>query len=123
MVASVAAALDATPFRALPRLAAGPAAAAAAVCVAAAAGAALATVFQTKGGFWPDLALPDLSRLFRPDRLAHIASKDALADLGLAAAKVVALGWAAWTTIRGDFLTLRVLLMAKPADQLARAFD
>jgi flagellar biosynthesis protein FlhB len=122
-VASAAGALDSTPFRALPGLAAGPAAAAAAVCAAAAAGAAIATMAQTKGGLWPHLPFPDLSRLFRPDRLTHFASKDTLVDLGLAAAKVVALGWAAWTSVRGDFMTLRGLLDARPAEQLTHAFE
>jgi flagellar biosynthesis protein FlhB len=122
-VASAAGTLDATPFRTLPGLALGPAAAAAAVCAAAAAAAIVATLAQTKGGVWPQLPFPDLSRLANPGRITKIFSKEGLSDLGLAAAKVVALGGAAWTTVRGDFLTLRALLDARPPDQLARAFE
>ncbi len=121
-VEGVAGALPSTPFRALPQLAAGPAAAAAAVCAAAAVGGTLVTLVQTKGEFWPHLPLPDFSRIFNPSRLARFLSKELLADLGVAAVKVVALAWAAWTSIRGDFMTLSGLLGAAPADQLARTF-
>lgn len=118
----VAGALDTTPFRALPGLAGGPAAAAAAVCAAAAAASALVTLVQTKGGFWPERWMPDLSRLFNPARVTAFASKQTLADLGLAVVKVVALGWAAWSSVHGEFLTLPRLLQASPGEQLAAAF-
>lgn len=119
-VSTAAGSLDATPFRALLGLAARPAAATAGVCLAAAAAGSLAILAQTKGGFWPDLPFPDLNRLFNPGKLTHIVSKDALVDIGVGAAKVVALGWAAWSVVRGDFLTLRGLLDATPPEQLAR---
>ena len=112
-----------TPFRTLPYLVAVPALAAAGVCAAAAVGSALVTLIQTKGGFWGDRWLPDLSRVARPGRLAQLWSRQMLADLGVAAVKVVALGWAAWTSVPGDFLTLPGLLAAAPAEQLGRAFQ
>lgn len=115
--------LAAAPFRSLPHLAAGPAAAAAAICAAAAAGSALVTMVQTKGAFWPDRWVPDLSRLFNPSRLAQLFSRRTLLDLAMAAVKVVALGWAAWTSVHGDFLTLPGLLRATPAEQLGRTFE
>jgi flagellar biosynthetic protein FlhB len=116
-------ALSSTPFPLLPRLAAAPVAAAAAICAAAAAGSALVTLVQTKGTFWPDRWLPDFSRLFNPGRIAQLVpGKQALIELGLSVVKVVALGWAAWTSIHGDFLTLPHLLGATPAEQLAEAF-
>ncbi len=116
-------ALAGTPFGILPRLAALPAAAAAAICAAAAAGSAIVTLTQTKGTFWPDRWVPDLGRLFNPGRLTQLFSKNTLLELALAVVKVVALGWAAWTSVRGDFMTLPHLLGATPADQLARTLE
>jgi flagellar biosynthesis protein FlhB len=116
-------ALAGTPFRIFPSLAALPTVAAAAICVAAAAGSAIVTLAQTKGTFWPDRWMPDLSRLFNPSRLTQLFSKNTLLELALAVVKVVALGWAAWTSVHGDFLTLPVLLGATTADQLARTFE
>src|SRR6266567_4069870 len=109
---AAAGALAETPFRTLPHLIAVPALAAAGVCAAAAAGSALVTLVQTKGGFWADRWLPDLSRVARPGKLMQMWSRQMLADLGVAAVKVVALGWAAWTSVPGDFLTLPGLLAA-----------
>jgi flagellar biosynthetic protein FlhB len=114
-------ALAEAPFRTLPHLAAGPALAAAAVCAAAAAASALVTLAQTQGRIWAERPLPDLSRLMRGLNLGFFG-KDRLADLGIAAVKVVALGWAAWSSVHGDFLTLPRLLGAAPADQLAETF-
>lgn len=116
-------ALAGTPFRILPGLSVLPVAAVAAICVAAAAGSALVTLVQTKGTFWPERWMPDLSRLFDPSRLAQMFSKRTLLDLGMATVKVVALGWTAWSSVHGDFLTLPRLLHATPADQLTRAFE
>ena len=116
-------ALAGTPFRILPGLSVLPVAAVAAICVAAVAGSVLVTLVQTKGTFWPERWVPDLSRLFDPSRLAQMFSKRTLLDLGMATVKVVALGWTAWSSVHGDFLTLPRLLHATPADQLTRAFE
>ena len=110
------------PFRTLPHLAAGPAAAAAAVCAATATASALVTLAQTQGRFWAERPLPDLSRLMRGTPLGRLFSRELLTDLGIAAVKVVALGWAAWSSVHGDFLTLSRLLGAAPSDQLAQTF-
>lgn len=115
-------ALADAPFRTLPHLAAGPALAAVAVCAAAAAASALVTLAQTQGRLWLERALPDPSRLAQGARLGRLFSRELAADLGLAAVKVVALGWAAWSSVHADFLTLPRLLGAPPADQLAQAF-
>lgn len=114
-------ALPDQPFSILPSLAVGPALLAGAVCLAAALGAAAATMIQTQGGFWPNLALPDLTRVFRPDALTKMFSKRFLVDLGLSTVKVAALGWAAWTVARADFASLPGLLSASASDQLAAA--
>jgi flagellar biosynthesis protein FlhB len=124
-VADAVGALAATPFRALPQLALLPAGAAAVICVAAAAGSVLVTLAQTKGTLWPDRWLPDLSRLFNPSRALTMFqpfNRKTLLDLGMATVKVVALGWAAWSSVHGDFLTLPGFLGATPADQLSWTF-
>ena len=116
-------ALDATPFRAIPHLALGPAAAAGAVCLAAVAGSTLITLAQTRGKVWPERWMPDLSRLFNPERITKLFSKSTLVDLGVASVKVLAMAIAAWTSVRGDFMTLPRLLGAPPSELLARTFD
>lgn len=121
-VSESAEALGSTPFRLLPRLAVVPALAAAGVCAAAAAATAAAVLAQTRGRAWPHRAVPDLGRLLGGARLGRLFGREVLLDLALAAVKVVALGWAAWTALRGDFVTLPRRLGAAPPDQLAEAF-
>jgi flagellar biosynthesis protein FlhB len=122
LVHAAADGLAATPFATLPRLAAAPALAAAAVCAAAAGGSALVTLVETKGGFWAERVVPDPSRILDPGRLGSLfGGKRALVDLGLAAVKVVALSWAAWSALRGELTALPRLLSANVADQLAFA--
>ncbi len=115
-------ALPDTPFRLLPGLAARPAAAARGACLLAAAAAAAATLAQTRGGFWPHLALPDLARVFQGSRMSRLASRELLTDLALGVVKVVALAWAGWTAVRADILALPLLLGAPVPEQLARTF-
>ena len=114
--------LPETPFRLLPVLAARPAVAALGACLLAAAAAIAATMAQTQGGFWPHLALPDLTRVFGGGRLSRVLSREFFLDLGLAIVKVVALAWAAWTSMRDDLLSLPLLLGAAAPDQLSRTF-
>ncbi len=117
-------ALDQTPFRILPRLLMGPAMGVLAVCAAAAAGGSIATLVQTRGRFWPDRPMPDLSRLWGGGlQVLQIFTRKTLLDVAVAAVKVVALGWAAWSGTRGEFLTLPRWIGASPADQLSQAFS
>lgn len=113
--------LPETPFGQILPLAAGPAAAVAGAAAMAAAAAIVATVAQTQGGVWLHLALPDLARITSGSRLSRLFTTDFLSDLGLALAKVAALGWTGWSSVRGDMLSLPILLGAAPPDQLARA--
>jgi flagellar biosynthesis protein FlhB len=112
--------LPETPFTALPRLVGGALSSVFAICGAAALASLVTTLAQTRAGFWPHLALPDASRLFQAERFARMLSKDMAVDLALAAVKVLALGWAGWSAVRDDFMTLGTLLGAVPGDQLAR---
>lgn len=118
VVSEAARASDRSPFAILPALLSGPALGVAGVCAAAAAAAAAAVLAQTRGGFWPHMSMPDLERLWQGGRL-NLFRKELWVDLGLSAVKVLALGWAAYTAVRADFVTLPVLLSAAPGDQLA----
>jgi flagellar biosynthesis protein FlhB len=118
LLAEAAGGVDRARFDTLPGLAGGPVLAALAVCSAAAVAATAAVVAQTRGGLWPHLALPDLTRLWQAGRL-NLFRKELWIDLGVALVKVLALGWAAWTVIRADFLALPGMLGAAPGDQLS----
>jgi flagellar biosynthesis protein FlhB len=114
-------ALPETPFGLILSLATGPAVAVLGAATLAAAAAFAMTMAQTQGGVWLHLALPDLSRLVSGSRISRLFTRDFLADLGLALAKVVALTVTGWAAIRDDMMALPLLLGASPPDQLARA--
>jgi len=92
------------------------------VVAAAAAAAVAATVAQTRGGLWPQLALPDFTRLAKGERLRRLFGRAFLLDLALAAVKAVAVGSAAALALRDAFLTLPQLLTADPSRQLGSLF-
>lgn len=91
------------------------------VCTAAAAGGLVGGLAQTGGGFWPALALPDLSRL-KQGGVFRVFSREFLVDFLLAVVKVVAIGWAAWSALRADFLALPGLLDTPAKAELAILF-
>lgn len=113
--------LPETPFGLALSLASGPAAAVLAVASMVAAAACAVTMAQTQGGVWLHLSLPDLSRLTSGARIGRIFTRDFLADLGLALAKVAALGFTGWVAVRDELRSLPLLLGAAAPDQLARA--
>jgi flagellar biosynthetic protein FlhB len=112
--------LPETPFSQIVPHAVGPAAAVIGVSSMIAAAALASTWVQTQGGFWPHLALPDLSRLFSGSRISRLFTRDFLTDLGMALLKVSALAYAGWSSVRNDMLALPLMLDAGPPDQLAR---
>lgn len=122
LFAAVAGGLHESSFARLPALSARPAAAALAVCAAAALASALATLVQTRGGFWGHLAAPDVTRLFSPGRLGRMFTREFFVDLGLALAKVGALGAAAFWGVGDQLGRVPRLLTAAPAEQLASTF-
>jgi flagellar biosynthesis protein FlhB len=122
LYADVAGSVDRTPFGDLAVLMYRPVALTLAVCAAAALGAALVTVVQTRGGFWSEKVEPDFTRLWRGVAVFKVFSKDFLIDLGLSLVKVVAIGVAAWTAVRADFVALPHLLGADPSSELAFMF-
>jgi len=93
------------------------------VCVVAAVAGAVAFVPQTHGRFWMNLAMPDLSRVFGGGKLGKLFSKQTVLDLALSAVKLLTVGWACWSTLHDDFMTLPRLLFARPDVQFAMLFS
>jgi flagellar biosynthetic protein FlhB len=91
-------------------------------CVVAAIAGALAYVSQTKGGIWPNLAMPDLSRVFSGGKLKKLFSAQTALDLVLSLLKLLTVAWACWASLRDDFLTLPRLLFARPDVQFTMLF-
>jgi flagellar biosynthesis protein FlhB len=110
------------PFDALPTLLRPLAAPVAATLVAMAAGAVALTFVQTRAHLWSEKASPDLSRVFNPERVTRLVSKDFMVDLLVDTVKVVAIVVASWGVLRGEFLTLGRMGHSSPADQLAQLF-
>lgn len=111
---------DTTPFASIPGRLVTPSLLALAACGAAGLGALIAAVVQTRGQIWGNLAMPDPQRLMQFKRLGRLFGTEFLVDLLLAVGKVALVGWAIWSALRSDFLTLPGLLL-RPADQLLGA--
>jgi flagellar biosynthetic protein FlhB len=80
------------------------------------------TLAQTKGGFWFERAMPDLTKLFQPQRLTRLFSKEFLADLALALLKIAALGTVTFVSLRDGFLAFGALFGKAPGAMLAGTF-
>jgi flagellar biosynthesis protein FlhB len=85
----------------------------------AASAAIVATMAQTRGGFWPHLALPNFERL-GGGRIGRLFSLEGLADLGIAALKVTVIFAAIWGVWRVRFLALEGIVTT-PASTLLDA--
>lgn len=114
--------LAAAPFGDLTQYLLRPSLYALAVPAAAGAGGLIATVVQTKGETWFDKVAPDFSRLFNFSKLSQIFSKEFLTDLGLGLLKASAISFVAYTSLRGEMLTLDRFFQTGPDAQLAGAF-
>jgi flagellar biosynthesis protein FlhB len=123
VVAASARALDTARAGELLPLLLRPALLALAVPTAVAVAAGVAGVAQTGGGFWPELTLPDPSRLFSGGKIKRLFGKEALADFGLALVKFVTVAATIWSALRVEFLLLPRLLGASTAGQLAGLFE
>ena len=73
---------------------------------------------QTRLGLWPERTFPDFTRVFSAGRLKRLFKKDMVIDLGLAAVKVLTLGWALWSALGATFLALPRMLFMSPAMQV-----
>jgi flagellar biosynthesis protein FlhB len=122
LFATAAGGLRESSFSSLPALAARPAAAALAVCASAGIASAIATLVQTRGGFWGHLPMPDVTRLFSAGRLGRIFTRQFLVDLALSLAKVAAIGAAAYWGVGDELGRIPRLLSAAPAEQLDSTF-
>jgi flagellar biosynthetic protein FlhB len=88
------------------------------ICVAAAIGAIAGGVAQTQGGFWPELAMPDLSRL-AGGRLSRLFKRAFLTDIALSTAKVVAVFATLWFAWRDKLPALAALMRGSPLSLLS----
>lgn len=111
-----------TPYASLPTLLSPLLAPVALVLAAIALGGVALTFVQTRAHLWSEKATPDLTRVFSTERFTRIVSKDFLIDLVVATVKVVAIAWASWGVLRGEFLTLGRLGHSSPGEQLAGLF-
>jgi flagellar biosynthetic protein FlhB len=92
------------------------------ICGLAALAATIATMAQTRLGFWPDKAMPDLTRVFGGGKFGQMFSKESLGNLGLTAVKFVTLGAALWWSFRDEFVALPLMLQLGPDGLLAALF-
>lgn len=81
-----------------------------------------AGVTQTKGNLWPNLVIPDLSKLMQPSRLTRMLSREFLVDLGLSLLKVAVLTYVLWSVASNEFLALGRLLQLTATSQLEGCF-
>jgi len=93
------------------------------VAAVAAVAGSLSYIAQTRGRFWPELAMPDLTRVFSGGKITQLFSKKTAADLGMALVKLATVGWACWSTLRDDFLTLPRVLFASTDAAFAMLFS
>ncbi len=92
------------------------------VTTAGALGVGIVYAVQTRLGLWPELTFPDFSRVFSMGRIKRLFNKDALIDLGVAAVKVLTLGWSLWSTFRATFLALPHMLGMSTSAQIEAAY-
>jgi len=90
-----------------------------AVVAAAAAGGAVPLIVQTKGRVWSNLAVPDLSRIWKPERILRLFQREGLTDLGAALLKVGFFVAAARWAFADAFPRLAELLDAPPEELAA----
>jgi flagellar biosynthetic protein FlhB len=94
----------------------------AAVCAVSAAGAIVATMAQTKAGFWPERSMPDFKRVFSGGKMSRLFKAETLIDLGVTLVKSVAVAWVLWATLRDEIVTLPLMLEMSPDGLLTAMF-
>lgn len=81
--------------------------------------AAVAMLVQTGGRMWPNLIFKGFDKLISFGALKRLWSPEVAFELGMALVKVMTVGWAAYSGLRGEFLTLPSLLTASAGAQLS----
>lgn len=94
-----------------------------AVPTAVAVSVAVVYATQTKLGLWPELTFPDFTRVFSVGKIKRLFQKDTLIDLGIAAVKVLTLGWTLWNTFGATFMALPRMLFMSPSSQIEAAYQ
>ena len=85
-----------------------------AVVGASAAGTILATMVQTRGGFWTDRLTPNLGRVFSGLKLMNMFRGQTLTDMATSLVKSVAVGWVIWASLRAEIMTLPRMFQLGP---------
>ncbi len=93
-----------------------------AVCGASAAGAAVLMAFQTRGRVWPEKLFSGFDNVLSGGSIKKLFSKRMFADVGLSLVKAVTVGFAAWSAVRDDFMTLPALMLARSDAQFGMLF-
>jgi flagellar biosynthesis protein FlhB len=93
-----------------------------AVVAATAAAALIATLAQTRLGFWSQKILPDFKRVFSGGRMKQMFRGEAMVDLLLTLVKSVAVGWVLWDCLRDEIMTLPRMFHLGPAALLTAMF-
>ncbi len=91
-------------------------------CAVAGAAGAMAYMAQTKGRIWFHLALPDLTKVFGGGRMGRLFTREVWVDLGISVVKLLTVGWAIYSSLRDEFMTLPGLLFARTDTQFAMLF-
>jgi flagellar biosynthetic protein FlhB len=91
-------------------------------CAAAGGAGAVAYLIQTRAQIWPELVLPDLSKIWAGSKVGRLFTREVWIDLGLSLVKLMTVGWTVWTCMRDEFMTLPALLYARTDAQFAMLF-
>jgi len=92
-------------------------------CLITSLGAVAVGLIQTKGGFWPKLAMPRFDRFFSGARFGRFFKPEMAADLGLQLVKTVALGAVLWAALGDEFVTLPEMLTVETDALLEAMFS
>lgn len=91
------------------------------VCATASLATVLASLAQTKGGFWPSKVAPDLKKIIpSPKKLLRSFQREGLEDLGLAMLRVAIMAFIIVIVLGEEYMALPTLVVMPPVDILTR---
>lgn len=91
------------------------------ICLAATVASIIGSLIQTKGRLWGNRLFKGLE--MSAGALKRMFSMEMLTDLGISMVKAVTVGWAVWSALGAEFLTLPLLLLARPDAQFGLMFQ
>jgi flagellar biosynthesis protein FlhB len=93
-----------------------------AICAASAFAAVIATMPQTRMGFWLEKALPKFDRIFSGGKMSRVFRRETLVDVGMTLVKSLAVAWVLWSSLRDEIVTLPRMLQLGPDGLLTALF-